>query len=70
MFDSLASIPNKLILLCASFEEVGDVVQITEDLWPELMPRLVVVKVALHRPSQSACTDCKGMQGKESGPVL
>jgi hypothetical protein len=55
------------ILLFARFEEYNDVLQITRNLWPDLLPSLMLVKVALDRPPQqqhARAYVCSGMQSK------
>jgi hypothetical protein len=50
-FSSLRYTQNE-ILLFVRFEEYNDVLQITEDLWPDLLPSVMLVYVVLDRSSQ------------------
>jgi hypothetical protein len=59
-FNSLKYTPND-ILLFNRFEEYDDKVQITEELWPDLLPSLTLVQVALDPPSRQ--------QGQVSGSM-
>ncbi|KAG9088533.1 Ubiquitin [Ceratobasidium sp. UAMH 11750] len=51
-FQSLHSITSERIMICANFPGIDASVQITEDLWSELSPTLVEVKILVHQ-SQS-----------------
>lgn len=53
-FNSLSFTANKQILLCAHFQEFNDVLQITEELWPDLLPKLMLVQVVLDRACQAS----------------
>jgi hypothetical protein len=44
-FPSLRSIPADHIAILAHFADFGDLLQITRDLWPDLMPSLMTVQV-------------------------
>ncbi|ELU39353.1 rhamnogalacturonase B [Rhizoctonia solani AG-1 IA] len=46
-FNSLSRTPASQILLFARFEEFGDDLQVTEELWSDLLPRLMLVTVIL-----------------------
>ncbi|KAH7332860.1 ubiquitin-related domain-containing protein [Rhizoctonia solani] len=46
-FSALSNTPTNQILLCARFEEFGDDLQVTDELWSDLLPRLMLVTVVL-----------------------
>jgi len=49
-FKVLRSTPADQILLSAQFLEYNDTIEITEDMWAELVPRLMAVNVVLETP--------------------
>lgn len=53
-FKALRSTHSDRISISAWFEEFQDTLQIPEELWPELMSRLMLVKVVLSNPSEDA----------------
>ncbi|KAL5637693.1 hypothetical protein ACGC1H_002083 [Rhizoctonia solani] len=46
-FSALHNTPLNQILLCARFEEFGDDLQVTDELWSDLLSRLMLVTVML-----------------------
>ncbi|CAE6418962.1 unnamed protein product [Rhizoctonia solani] len=46
-FSALNNTATNQILLCARFEEFGDDLQVTDELWSDLLPRLMLVTVML-----------------------
>ncbi|CUA67939.1 hypothetical protein RSOLAG22IIIB_07625 [Rhizoctonia solani] len=46
-FSALHNTPTNQILLCARFEEFGDDLQVTDELWSDLLSRLMLVTVIL-----------------------
>ncbi|KEP47996.1 ubiquitin-like Rad60 SUMO-like protein [Rhizoctonia solani 123E] len=46
-FSALHNTPPNQILLCARFEEFGDDLQVTDELWSDLLSRLMLVTVML-----------------------
>ncbi|KAF8603246.1 hypothetical protein BDV93DRAFT_607059, partial [Ceratobasidium sp. AG-I] len=49
-FTELQLIPADRILLSSRFDGFDDLIQVTEDMWAELVPRLMVVNVLLEIP--------------------
>ncbi|CUA67943.1 Ubiquitin family protein [Rhizoctonia solani] len=57
----LRTTPNHQISVLSLLEEVGDYVQITEDVWPELLPRLMTIRIELTNDYASdSSDDCTG----------
>lgn len=66
-FNSLQDTPDDQILISSRFQEFNDTLQITDDLWPDVLPRLTLVTISLDRGSQSNNhTSNTGSQGKAS----
>ncbi|KAF8594413.1 ubiquitin-domain-containing protein [Ceratobasidium sp. AG-I] len=59
-FRPLRHTPPDRILISAQFREYNDTIEITQEMWAELVPRLVVVNVALDTP---AALPGRGFQG-------
>ncbi|CAE6455774.1 unnamed protein product, partial [Rhizoctonia solani] len=65
----LKKAPNNRILILAHLEEVDDHVQVTEDVWSDLLPRLTAIRVDLADDSSSDSSDgCTG--GSNAFPAL
>ncbi|QRV81694.1 ubiquitin family protein [Ceratobasidium sp. AG-Ba] len=45
VFEELESVPDKRIRICATFPEFDGEIQVTEDLWEDLLPSLTQVTV-------------------------
>ncbi|KAG8703998.1 hypothetical protein FRC08_002518 [Ceratobasidium sp. 394] len=52
-FRGLQSTPTWKIQICIRLPGIGDV-QVTEDLWKDLLPKLLLVTVSLHETSASS----------------
>ncbi|CUA71002.1 hypothetical protein RSOLAG22IIIB_09289 [Rhizoctonia solani] len=66
---SLKKAPNNRILILAHLEEVDDHVQVTEDVWSDLLPRFTTIRVDLADDSSSDSSDgCTG--GSIPSPTL
>ncbi|CAE6507986.1 unnamed protein product [Rhizoctonia solani] len=61
--------PDDQIIVLAYVSEVGACVEVTEDVWPEILPRLmrVLVRLAHNAPSDSS-DDCDGENHQSAGP--
>ncbi|CUA67942.1 Polyubiquitin-C [Rhizoctonia solani] len=61
--------PDDQIMVLAYVSEVGACVEVTEDVWPEILPRLmrVLVRLAHNAPSDSS-DDCDGENHQSAGP--
>ncbi|EUC55115.1 ubiquitin-like protein [Rhizoctonia solani AG-3 Rhs1AP] len=65
----LRTVPDDQVSVLALLEEVGDYVQITEDVWPELLPRLMSVRVELANDRSSDSSDgCTGESHRRPSP--
>ncbi|KAL5637692.1 hypothetical protein ACGC1H_002082 [Rhizoctonia solani] len=55
--NDLQTVPDHQVSVLAFLEEIGDLVQITEDVWPELSSRLMTVRVDVGKDSLSGPSD-------------
>ncbi|CAE6507983.1 unnamed protein product [Rhizoctonia solani] len=60
-FAPLRTAANSQVALLAYFEEVNDYIIVTEDMWYDLLPRLIVIRVTLVNDRSSVLSDgCTG----------
>lgn len=64
VFRALRLISEEQILISAEFREYNDTIEITEELWAELVPRLMVVNVTLDTPLVPSAAQYGGSQSK------
>ncbi|CAE7142225.1 unnamed protein product [Rhizoctonia solani] len=57
---ALKRAPDNQIILLAHLVEVGDNVQVTEDVWPDLLPTLLTIQVELDDRSSDLSDGCFG----------
>ncbi|CAE6507116.1 unnamed protein product [Rhizoctonia solani] len=68
-YSKLEKAPNNRILILAHFEEVDHHVQVTEDVWSDLLPRFTTIRVDLADDGSSDSSDgCTG--GSIPSPTL
>ncbi|CUA71001.1 hypothetical protein RSOLAG22IIIB_09288 [Rhizoctonia solani] len=72
IFHSFKKVPNGRIAILAHFEEVNDHVEVTEDLWPAILPSLKAVRIELNNePVSSDLSDgCTGGSHQLPSPSL
>ncbi|KAG8710119.1 hypothetical protein FRC08_017588 [Ceratobasidium sp. 394] len=67
-FQSLRSVPPKHIMICASFPGLDGDIQVTEDLWAEVLPDLMQVTIIVHQAQPTfrggMAIFCKTLTGK------